>query len=171
MIAALRPDVKNARRFVGHSMGAITTIVLAADYPELVGAIILENPRLRDAPMRPLPGGFLEARRQENEAIRAMLPEERTAWGAAQNPGWHPAEIESWVQSKVEVDPAILNQFGRLDKYSWREAFQRIRCPGLLIIGDPAQQAIVTPAAAREVLGLWPSGELAYIEGGALHPP
>ena len=43
------------RAFVfGHSMGAITAAVLAADHPDCVRAVVLEDPPLLDAPP---PGG------------------------------------------------------------------------------------------------------------------
>lgn len=151
----------------GHSMGAITAAALAADYPELVSAIILEDPPLRNGPMPKPPAGFLEARRQENAALRAMSPEARIAWGTAQNPGWHPLEIEPWVESKTELDPAILTIIGKFDEYLWREAFERIQCPGLLITAEPATRAIVTPEVARQALELWENGEVVAIEGAA----
>lgn len=123
-------------------MGAITAAALAADYPELVGALLLEVPPLRNAVAFDLPAGFMEARRREFAALGAMSPEQRTAKGAALNPGWHALEIEPW-----------------------REVFARIRCPGLLITGDPDKMAIVTPAIARDAVALWQGGEVAHMAG------
>jgi len=148
----------------GHSMGAITAAALAADYPELVSAILLEDPPLRDD-TTPAPSELIRALRAEFLAYRDMPPAERTARGAAQNPGWHPLEIEPWAQSKAEVDLAILDRVGSFDGYPWRKAFKRIQCPGLLITGDPASQAIVTPAIAQQTVGYWKNGEVAHIAG------
>jgi pimeloyl-ACP methyl ester carboxylesterase len=146
-------------------MGAITAAALAADYPELVSAIILEDPPLRAAPSPPS-FEFIRALKEEFGSYKDMSPQERTARarGAVQNPTWHPLEIEPWAQSKAEVHSAVLDQFGSFDRYAWRGAFERIRCPGLLITGDP-DKAIVTPQVAAEVVGLWRAGEVVRLEG------
>jgi pimeloyl-ACP methyl ester carboxylesterase len=128
----------------------------------------MEDPPLRDAVMPPPPPEFMEARRRDFAALKNMPADERTVKVAALNPGWHALEIEPWAQSKTEVDMEVLKQFGRLDRYPWREAFERMRCPGLLITGDPDKMAIVTPEIAAEALRLWPIGRLIHV-GGAGH--
>jgi pimeloyl-ACP methyl ester carboxylesterase len=149
----------------GHSMGAITAIALAAEHPDLVSALLLEDPPLRDAAMPEPPAEFMDERRRDFAALQNMSAEERTAQCSTQNPGWHVLEVEPWAQSKTQVDPEVLKQFGRFNGYSWREALSRIRCPGLLITGDPDKMAIVTPATSRTVAALWHGGEIAYIAG------
>ena len=149
----------------GHSMGAITAAALAAQYPELVRALLLEDPPLRDGGTFELPAGFVETQSRGFAALATMTPEERTAKGAALNPGWDAVEVEPWAQSKIEVDPAVLGYFGSFDRYPWREALARIRCPGLLITGDPDKMAIVTPAIGRDAVALWQGGEVAHIAG------
>ena len=47
----------------------------------------------------------------------------------------------------------------------WREILLRITCPTLLVTGDPASRAIVTPQAAQEALSLLPRGEVIQITG------
>ena len=149
----------------GHSMGAITAAALAAEHPDLVGALLLEDPPLRDGGKLEMPASFIETQRRGFAALGAMSPAQRTAKGAELNPGWHALEIEPWVQSKIEVDPAVLGYFGSFDRYPWREALARIQCPGLLITGDPDKMAIVTPQIAREAVTLWPGGEVAHMAG------
>jgi lipase len=145
-------------------MGAITALALAAEYPELVSAILLEDPPLRtDA--TPPPAAFIDGLRQEFASYKDMSPGQRTARSARQNAGWHFLEVEPWGQSKAEVDPAVLQQVGRFDGYSWVQAFRRIQCPGLLIIGDASRQAIVTEGVARQAMALWPNGEVLHISG------
>lgn len=149
----------------GHSMGAITAIALAAFYPELVGALLLEDPPLRETPLPAPPNEFLEQQRREFAALSAMSPAERTARGAALNPNWHATEIEPWVQSKTEVDPLVLQQYRRFGGYEWRDALSRIQCPGLLITGDPDKMAIVTPETAATAVEVWKGGTVAHIAG------
>jgi pimeloyl-ACP methyl ester carboxylesterase len=154
----------------GHSMGAITALALAAGEPDLVDAVILADPPLRDAAVPPAPE-FIAELRKEFGRMREMTAEQRTALGAAQNPGWHPLEVQTWAQSKVEFDPAVLSQLRRFDEYPWRDAVSRMRCPGLLITGDPDRQVIVTPAIAAEVLAMWKDGEMVRIAraGHSIH--
>lgn len=147
----------------GHSMGAITAAALAADYPDLVAAVILEDPPLRDNPP-PAPAELVEAFRQQFAALRSAAPEALPAIGAATNPDWHAFETGPWAASKVEVDPAVFAHFDAFDRYDWRAALGRIRCPGLLITGEP-DRAIVPPDIAAEALRLWPQGQLAHIPG------
>ena len=148
----------------GHSMGAITAAALAADYPDLVGAVILEDPPLRDAAAPP-PAEFIQALRAEFGKFKTMSPQQRSAGGAAQNPNWHRLETDAWAESKAEVDDAVFEQVGSFDHYSWRDAFKRMRCPGLLLIGDLAKMAIVSPEVAAEAVGLWQAGEVVSIAG------
>lgn len=149
----------------GHSMGAITAAALAAEYPELVSAIILEDPPLRGEPAAPLPAEFIANWHKSFMALRELSVADRAAQCAAENPGWHTLELGPWAQSKAEVDPAVLKQIGRFDAYSWRDALKRIQCPGLLIIGDAGKNAIVTAQVAAEAVELWQSGEVAHIQG------
>ncbi len=148
----------------GHSMGAITAAALAANHPELVKAIVLEDPPLRDATTPP-PAEFIHALRKEFGTYKDMSPKERTARSAAINPGWHTLEVEPTAQAKAQVDPGLLNQVGSFDKHPWRETLSRIQCAGLLITGDPARQAIVTPEIAREATELWKGAEVVQIAG------
>jgi pimeloyl-ACP methyl ester carboxylesterase len=157
------------RPFVwGHSMGAITAATLAANYPELVRAVVLEDPPLVAA--TPDPGG---ASREQDAAasrpafpdFRAMSSQERLATAAAMNPGWHPDELPPWAESKAQFDPAIGNHFASFQGYPWRDVLARIVCPALLITADPEAGAIVTPAVAQEAAALLKQGQVVHIPG------
>ena len=148
----------------GHSMGAITAVALAAEHPQLVRAVILEDPPLRTITVR-VPAGFMEQRHRELMALRGITAEQRRAAGAAQNPGWHRLEVGPWAESKAEVDLAVTEHIGTFDRYPWREGLTRLRCPGLLITADPDKMAIVTPEVAYQVPEMWPQSEVVQIKG------
>jgi pimeloyl-ACP methyl ester carboxylesterase len=148
----------------GHSMGAITAAYLAAGYPDLVKGIILEDPPL-GFNLESLPPEFREAIKQENQALRAMPPEQQHAWAAAQNPGWHPDELGPWLEAKVRYDPGLYDQFGVFASNPWQAVFTRLHCPGLLLTGDLQQGAIVSPETARQAVELWAQGKVVHFAG------
>lgn len=152
----------------GHSMGAVTASTLAANYPELVRAAVLEDPPLRAADV-----DYANASRERDAAtrrpafpdFRALSAEERLATAATMNPSWHADELPPWAESKAQFDPAIAQHFASFQGYPWREILARIECPTLLVTGDPALGAIVTPEVAEESITLLKRGQIAHMAG------
>jgi len=149
----------------GHSMGAITAAALAAHRPDLVKAVLLEDPPLEDTAAQPLPPEFIEQFRQGLLALRSMTSQERFAQSMKQNPTWDSVENEPWGESKAQVDLNVMGAFDSFREASWREIFRRIQCPGLLITGDPAKGAIVNPQVAQEAIDLWTGGQIVQVAG------
>lgn len=151
----------------GHSMGGLTAALVAAFAPDLVRAIIMEDPPFVDAPAtegeRAKQAQDLSQAAQSIAALRSLTSEQRLAAARAFNLTWDEAELGPWVESKVEFDLDI-GQYMQTD-YPWREPLPRISCPILLITGDPAHQSLVTPQAAEEAARLWRNGEVVHIEG------
>jgi len=161
----------------GHSMGAITAATLAAAYPDLLRAVVLEDPPLRDEPLfqtTPDKELFQAGGEQQEQygwqwlfELRALPPQERIARGFALNPTWAKEEIIPWADSKAELnidtlEPALA---AVANAAPWREVISRIECPILLITGDPELHAIVTPEIAQEAAQLWKHGEVLHISG------
>jgi len=160
-------ELKLEKPFVyGHSMGAGTATRLAADHPDLVRAVLLEDPGWRDAP----PTSERDASSQRPRMfdwvydLQALSREERIARGRAMNPGWPEVDIIPWADSKAEFNSALLQRTPTPDQ-PWRELIARISCPILLITGDPELHSIVTPATAHEAEQIWKNGEVLHIEG------
>ncbi len=131
----------------GHSMGAITAATLAAMYPDLVRAVVLEDPPLWDEPLfqtTPDKALFQTGGEQQEQygwqwlfELRALPREERIARGFALNPNWAREEIIPWADSKAELnidtlEPALA---AVASAAPWREVISRIECPILLITG------------------------------------
>ncbi len=151
----------------GHSLGAVTAAVLAANYPAQVRAAVLEDP-----PLMPLQARQQFAAQAETAAppplfpdFRAMSDEERLATARTMNPHWHPDELPPWAESKAQFDPAVYRYFYTVPDFPWEEVLAHIECPALLLTGDPAAGAVVTPEVAREALGLLQHGQLVQIAG------
>ena len=147
----------------GHSMGAITAVALAASRPDLVRACVLEDPPLGE--LIPIPAEALAGMRADAAMWRTLPSNERNELAIVRNAGWDPQESEPWADAKALVDPAVIDQVGALDTFDWRTALTQMRCPGLLLTGDPALGAIVTPGIAEEAVRLWPAGRLERVAG------
>jgi N-formylmaleamate deformylase len=156
---------------LGHSMGGATAAAVAARYPELVRAVLLEDPAWRDE----LPDAEPN---QEDQAIehnswlewllpvRALSREERIAEVRAQT-HWSDEELGPWADSKAQLNLETFqgDTFATFQLTGWREQVSQIRCPLLLLTGDPDRGAIVTPQIAEEAARLWHNGELLHIPG------
>lgn len=151
---------------LGHSMGAATALVLAATYPELPGAILLEDPPAWW--MAGFPAGF-DAERQADTrawitALKRKTREELIADQRAESPTWSEAELGPWADSKLRLSFNVLNHLGAA-AVDWQATLRRVTCPALLITADPAQGAIVTEEGAAAAQALIPQLRVAHVPG------
>jgi N-formylmaleamate deformylase len=141
----------------GHSMGASTCAQVAARFPGLARAVILEDPAWfepqppQDPPAAPQPNPFTDFLMR----LSVHTVDELIAGCHVQNPTWPEAELRPWAESKKQFDPNILNM-PHHDPTPWREIVQAIHCPTLLITAEPGKGGIVTPAIALEACDLNP---------------
>lgn len=141
---------------MGHSMGGVTATVLAAEYPELISAAILEDPAW-EWPDQP---GVNEATRRERyETWRrnheARLTEDVSTIifkGRLEHPNWASEEFDDWAQAKLETAPQAL-EYVLYPRTAWQEWVARFKNPALVLYGDQELGGIVGPdmaAAARQ---------------------
>jgi N-formylmaleamate deformylase len=130
---------------LGHSMGAITVLVLAGLFPDLPRAILLEDP----------PPFWMtsEGQSQNDEFLQGFYSwlasnkrktrDDLLAEGRAQNPDWSEAELEPWVNSKHRFSLNIAELINPPDMVSigFPTLLKRVTCPGLFISADPARGA------------------------------
>jgi N-formylmaleamate deformylase len=144
---------------LGHSMGAGTAAMVAAEYPKLPRAIILEDPAWDKlailSPERDNKDEINQANiivRHLTEAVKRTREELINECRQA-NPCWSEAEIVPWAESKLQFDPAIFSA-AHFDRYSYMKLVPLIKCPVLLIISDGG---ITTPEVAEQAKKLWRS--------------
>ncbi|MDI1464694.1 alpha/beta hydrolase [Catellatospora sp. KI3] len=122
---------------IGHSMGAVTAAALAADRPDLVRRMVLEDPPPIWEPtvISEPPPWIVE--------LKALDDAGRLARGRAENPGWPETEFGPWSRSKAEFDlrfcalpyePAV----------PLPQLLSRTGCPALLLHGDPGRGGLLT---------------------------
>jgi pimeloyl-ACP methyl ester carboxylesterase len=153
---------------LGHSMGGATAVALAARYPNLVRAVLLEDPPWRDADPAAQAGGQQTA---ENNPwlswllpLRALPRAERIA-AARKDLHWVDEELEPWADSKEQFKLAVIerNVDRSLQIGAWRVNLPQISCPILLITGDPERGSIVTAQTVQEAKQLWQHGKAIHI--------
>lgn len=175
---------------MGHSMGAVTTLVMAALYPELPGAIVLEDPpgwwANTPSPIEtddPEQAGarasaVIHGRTNtENEmvmGIRAwfnslklktreqLIAEQRSA-----APSWSEAELEPWAESKKQVSEHVFSVFSPNGPQgiAWSSLLRAVSCPALLITADSERGAVLPADAAQALKALIPQLRIVHIPG------
>jgi pimeloyl-ACP methyl ester carboxylesterase len=142
---------EGGRVVVGHSMGAMSAAYLAAARPELVRAVVLEDP----------PTGEPPARQQDDEQddepgsvprwladLRALELPARIARGRSSDPDWPEDELESWALSKAQVN-AHLFELPFQPPRPLTELLAAITCPVLLIHGDTERGSLISTEYAE----------------------
>jgi N-formylmaleamate deformylase len=156
---------------LGHSMGAGTAAVVAAQHPDLIRAILLEDPPWF-ARIAPSLGENGKNHLQEPAAhpwyksvaaLKAQTSEERIKTAHCDNPTWAEEEQGPWADAKAQFNLDVFRYNNPL--IPWREIVQNILCPILLITSDPEKGAIVTPEVAQEASHLWKDGQIIHISG------
>lgn len=133
---------------MGHSMGGAEAGELAAEYPELVRAVILEDPAWRitpvwetqaqkDAVAEEWRAGILKNRAMGFEALLNAIRDE--------HPDWADEETIPWARAHLLTRPEVVNYITEPTP-DWREAAAKISCPALLVVADVARGAIVGEA-------------------------
>lgn len=126
---------------VGHSMGAMSAAFLAASRPDLVRAVVLEDPPTGEPPT---------LQQDESELVPRWLTDlqaldlpARIARGRSDDPGWPDDELEPWAVSKAQLNP---RQFDLLhqDISPLTDLLAEITCPVLLIHGDTDRGSLIS---------------------------
>lgn len=146
---------------IGHSMGAATVAQLAADYPQLVSRIVLEDPPWREPTGMPANRG---AQMQELVAMYGRMSREEIAeYGRGNNPTWDDEELWLWTLGKTLVSPYVVQDTSRL-LTDWHTVVPKINCPTLLVTADPDRGGIVTPKTAADLTDKHPNIQVMYID-------
>ena len=162
LITALNLDRPH---IIGHSGGAAAAAILAATHSNLLTSLVLEDP-----PWGNGWGGWDAMTAGLREWVLGLGPMTREELNAAcreSNPGWPEEEIALWVDSKLQVNPNVVQTFDQPAPL-WRDTVRQINCPILFIAGDPDKGAVNTPDDVQEIAAIWHKGQSVHI-GGAGH--
>lgn len=149
---------------IGHSMGAVTAALAAVQMPKAVRGVVLEDP-----PWEEISGGD-GARREKKLAdwrewlsgLKQKSLEEMIAEGKRLHPLWDESEFFQWAKAKQQVKLEALDWILQPPP-DWREIARQIACPGLIITGEPALGAALTPPVIQQIEKLWPKSKTVRI--------
>jgi N-formylmaleamate deformylase len=148
---------------LGHSMGAVSVLVLAGRHPELVRAAVLEDPPawwMQDS--KPFDPKWLAETKAWIAEVQTHNLEEIVARERTEEPGWNEEELVPWADSKLQLSLNVFSQSGRIG-VDWPKLLGKIACPVLLITADPERGAIVTETQAADLRARVPHVSIAHI--------
>jgi len=168
----LRSDIRQPAVILGHSIGALIAIYLAAAQPQLVKMVVLVDPplHLQHTPLKAVSNGPYEAFKRiiailqasgSTQAIERALVE--------QFPGGEKANHQARAEVLSQLDPGTLASLleGRHVKGLNLDALlRRMRCPTLLIQGNPKRGAALWDEDVDRALTLLSHGARISIPGG-----
>lgn len=149
---------------IGHSMGGGTTLALAGLYPDVPGAIILEDAGALEAADFPhRQEGGENAFRSRLERLRTKSHDELIA-EMRESSGWPEGELGPWADAKLQFNMRAA-EFNPTTGVSWPELIPRITCPALLITADLDRGAMVRPEHVAKLQRQMPQLQVAHIPG------
>ena len=154
---------------IGHSLGAVTTMMLASLTPDLPRAIILEDPPAfwRERPPSPEEAEFRVQMRLWFDDLKRKTRDDLLEIARSENPVWSEAELGPWADSKHRFSPKITQMLDRqaFVPGDFPALIGQITCPALLITADPERGAIVADGDVAGLQKLIPHLEVVNIPG------
>ncbi len=152
---------------VGHSMGGPHVAAVAAALPDRVRAVVLVDPHwslnAEDPVVYDLPAWQAGIAADNRRSLQDLLD-----IGRKDNPAWAEEDLQPWARAKQVVDPKVPTWLhSTVDLDSWPMIVSRIRCPALLVTGDPSvdENVTVRPEGADKARLLCPTLTVAHIPG------
>ena len=145
---------------MGHSLGAVTALSVAAYHPDLMRAVVLEDPPPFWATKIPTKDDLVHRAGMEAwfHALKRQTHAELLNTVRSENPGWQEAELIPWVDSKHRFSLKIC---ALIDPQTtvpsdFRSRLGGIVCPTLLLSADPAGGSILKPEDVSDFVQLVP---------------
>lgn len=168
VIALLRHLGDGPTVLLGHSLGAMISIGVASEAPDLVRAVVLEDPPLgafdgRPFATRPEYPRFVATRALVREGLPAKEIQTRLA---AMSPGGNTAAARSRAAMLSHLDAEVLTPIienRAVDNYDLGERLRRIACATLLLQGNPEHGGALEDLEARWAASLIPDCDHVYL--------
>lgn len=145
---------------IGHSMGGLIAALVAAQAPERIRGLFLEDPAFlsHEAWVSPM----LKAWRTKYTQLLACSEAELMAKGRAEHPRWPDVVFPIWAQAKQTTSLKVFEWFD-LPPTDFHALVARIAVPTLLVTGTPALGALVSPSVAAGLAKLNPLVRITHV--------
>jgi pimeloyl-ACP methyl ester carboxylesterase len=152
---------------VGHSMGGAVGLAVAVRRPELVRALVLEDPAaLGDDDPQRSPDRGAEYAASVRPSIAAADDEALYRLRKEQHPDWPDDELLVTGRAEQQMDVGYLENGDVMPVTRWPELFERVAVPTLVVTGDRWEGVHVDRAYEQALAGIAnPRVALARIEG------
>lgn len=145
---------------VGHSMGSLVALEMAARNPDFVDRLVL----IATSATMPVHRGLLAAARDNDPEAAAMVMK----WSVADNPdfGRHKAWVNDLSDQFVAAATTgvLAKDFTACDTYTEAVAMaERVHCPTLLLLGE--RDLMTKPTAAQPLAAALSDARIVVIEG------
>jgi pimeloyl-ACP methyl ester carboxylesterase len=161
----------------GHSMGADTSMRLAAKYPELTRGVFLEDPPIvlpgetMGSPDQTMKSEDMGKMMRRFMLIFKLMPRFiGVRMARKMSPAYPDDEINPWVDSKRRVSFEFLNAMNAMaDMLSADpfEAIKQIQVPVILFIGDKEKMSIVSSEGAQKAAEANAKLRVVHLEGAS----
>jgi N-formylmaleamate deformylase len=151
---------------LGHSMGGSTAMALGGLYPDLPGAILIEDSAARNL----MTGNNAESQarlqqwRERILDLQSKSHAELLEHARKATPTWSEAELSPWADAKLRFNLNALNR-PETAELDWDQILRSITCPALLLYADPERGGGVTKERAEEMKALVPQLQVVHIPG------
>ena len=152
----------------GHSMGGATALALASLYPDVPGAILLEDAGPIRIPTTRSPEDEQRwARmRTDMEALKSKTREQLIEAVRLEHPDWPEAELGPWADSKLRYRSSGSSLFSpNAPQIDWSAVLGMITCPVLLIAADLERGGMITEERAQEFQAQVPQARVVHVAG------
>jgi pimeloyl-ACP methyl ester carboxylesterase len=138
---------------LGHSLGGAVAVTAAVLRPELVQALVLEDP----APLGPDEQQRSDRGREQfladlRESLEAADDDALLAVRRRQHPDWPESELHVTGRAEQQVDRRYLAHGDLKPSMRWPEPFERVSVPTLVISGDRPDEVVVDDAFEKGIV-------------------
>lgn len=141
---------------IGHSLGGRVAAIAATRAPDLVRALVLEDPALTQGTVTP--PGFADEQHTFLDRFDNPADAGREKVLMRRNTTWTDDEIDRWAECKPHVDRHMIDQL-ELGQVNASDVFTELRCPTLVLYDADG------PFAKHSVPTSNPSVDVRYLDG------
>jgi pimeloyl-ACP methyl ester carboxylesterase len=138
---------------VGHSIGGVVALMVAARHPEKTKAVIIEDSPLTIDNYRNIIASSREMFNTWLKLKSSARSEEELSWALAREYRDYPGVTSQWIMffarclwqlDPTYFDPLLYNFEGFIRGYDYQEIVKRIQCPILFLRGETKLGAVMT---------------------------